>query len=194
MRKIELDPEEWLRLKAVSQQEKMDAMEQTAKWVTFYMKKQSYSREYGPLSDEEMDGKAAIIIPTMAYAKLFKGEQHWKKDRTLVVQMIYTSKSIISHLVRDYYDKGKDLASTESSLSEHQQRKVQAAFHHDFSPHLREFGYEQARNAVRGMPVFEAYIDALEKERCYLGISKRMKLSVEEVMVVEKELLAFLDK
>lgn len=52
MKKVMLDPQEWLRLKAVSQKDKDDAMDITASFVTWYMQRHNLSREYGPLSDE----------------------------------------------------------------------------------------------------------------------------------------------
>lgn len=64
---------------------------------------------------------------------------------------------------------------------------------HDYNPHLRDFGCDQARNAVRGKPRFLAYVNALYVERCYIGVSKRMKIPIEEVMEIERELLDFLD-
>lgn len=194
MKKVLLDPEEWLRLKAVSQDEKDDVMKITSSFVTWYMKKHNLSREYGPLSDEELDGKATKIIPQLAYAKIFGGKVHWKKGRELWRQMMHTANSIMQHQVRDYYAKGKDLATNMSWMSEHQQKKAQRAFDHDFSPHIREFGYDQARNAVRGKPKFVAYVNALYKERCYLGVSKQMKIPIDEVIEVERQLLDYLDK
>ena len=194
MKRVMLDPQEWLRLKAVSQDMKDDAMRVTASFVTWYMKKHNLSREYGPLSDEEMDGRASKIVAHMAYAKVFGGEVHWKQGRELSKQMIITASSIMRHQVRDYYAKGKDLANSMSKLTEHQQKKAEQEFDRSYSPHLREFGYDMARDAVRGKPHLLAYIEALYKERCYIGISKRLKIPEEEVKKLEAELLDFLDK
>lgn len=193
MKKVMLDPQEWLRLKAVSQKDKDDAMDITASFVTWYMQRHNLSREYGPLSDEEMDGRASTIIAKQAYAKIFGGEQHWKEGRELSKQMIYTANSIIQHQVRDYFAKGKDLATNMSWLTENQQKKAEHELYRDYNPHLRDFGYDQARNAVRGKPRFLAYVNALYVERCYIGVSKRMKIPIEEVMEIERELLDFLD-
>ena len=194
MKKVLLTPDEWLRLKAVSPDEKKRVVEFTAAWVTWYMKKHDLSRDYGPLSDQEMGGHASTEIAKMAYAKVFGGEVHWDPKRSLSSQMIYTAYSIIGHLVRDYFAKGKDLSTSMSRLSVTQQAMAEATRDLDRNPHLRDFGYHIARQAVQGQPQLLAYLDALYEEHTYDGIRKRLGIPMKKVLALEAQLLSCLDK
>lgn len=190
MKKVILSPEEWLRLRAVSLEEKMEVVEFTAAWVTWYMKKHNFSRDYGPLSDQEMGGQhASKEIAKIAYAKIFGGKVHWDPKRSLSSQMIYTAYSVIGHLVRDFYDKGKDMATPMYKLSEPQQAMAETSRDLDRNPHLREFGYFIAREVVKDQPQLLAYLDALYEEHCYEGIRRRLHISMKKVMELEEQLL-----
>lgn len=194
MKRILLTPEEWLRLQAVSPEEKERAMKFAAAWVTWYMKRHNLSRDYGPLSDQEMGEAASKALVKTAYAKIFGGKVHWSPKRTLSSQMIYTSYSEIGHIVRDYFAKGKNLSTTMNRLSDNQQVLLERTRDLDRNPNLREFGYHLAREAVKGYPQLLAYINALYEEHDYTGIRKRLGISMRKVMALEEQLLDILEK
>lgn len=192
MKRVELTHQERLRLQAVSDQEKHDAFEATAKWVTCEMTRRGFGPDYGPLSNMEMGGRASHELAKIAYSKLFGGDVHWKPNRSLVSQMIYIAYSEMGHIIRDYYEKGKHLATPESHLNESQLREMQQA-QKQANTERRNLGYEIARRSVSGNPQLLAYLDALYQENDYAGIRRRLKIPLKKVMELEAQLLSFFE-
>ena len=193
MKKVKLKAEEWLRLYAVTDDEKQKAINATIRYVSGQMIERGLNRDSGPLSDKEMGGNASVEIAKIAYTKLFGGKVHWKPTCTLTTQMINIAYSEMGHIIRDYYAKGKDGESIMSHLTFNQQMEMELANQVSAESKLRNLGYDIAQKAVKGNLKLLSYLDALYEEDDYRAIAKRLNVTKSVVMELEKELLAILE-
>ena len=194
MLKVNLSNEEWLRLSAVTPQEKRRALKKVARWVSWAISTHGFDPEYGPFSKDAMGGDPVEVLTEECLEALFCGEWHWKPTRELSSQLIQIAKSKMSHIIERYYRDKQPKMRLLSEQSFREEVEMNLAAQWKFEANMREMGYEIARDIVRNDPELLAYLDAMYVDDTYQGIASLLKVDVATVKKLEKKLLNLLAK
>ena len=193
MKEVILSEEEWNRLASITSKEKEKAMNFLARWIHHEIIKRGFNLEVGPFSRAARGGYAVDVICDECEEALLCGEVHWKPDQELKWVLVDIAKSKMGHIIRDYYNRGHEY----TLISDQEYREgveMDIAEQWIFEACRRDWGYEQAREAVKNHPELLAYLDALFKDDNYYGIASLLGIDVKVVMRLETKLLKLLDK
>jgi len=194
MKKVSLEPDEWQRLVEISDEEMKAAMIKLAQRIHLEIHKRKFNLEHGPFSFGAMGGDAIKIISKECCEALMNGEWHWKKGRKLITQLTYIAKSKMGHIIRDYYRNGCPEVLMESNMTYQQQQDMEAAEQWDMEINMRDLGYDMARKAVKGIPEFERYVEALYDVNSYDFMVNKLGMESEnEVWALERKVLKYLN-
>ncbi len=191
---INLTEEEWLRLEAVTLDEKEKALNKLARWITYEIVHRGFDLEYGPFSYDAMGGDAVQVISQECYEALFCGEWHWKPKRELSSMLIEIAKSKMGHIIRDWYAQGCPNKMLTGDMNYREQVEMDIARQYEAEANMRELGYDIARKALDGNPKMLAYVEAVYETNDYRAVAKKLKMTLKEVQELESQLLALLEQ
>ena len=194
MKEVILSMEEWQRLAAISSEDRDKAMRFLSRQVHHEIIVRGFSLDSGPFSRAAIGGNAVEIICEECLETLLCGEVHWKPDQELKWCLVDIAKSKMGHIVRDYYNRGQPEFSLIGDQDYRKDVEMDIAAQWIFEANKREWGYEQAREAVKNHPELLAYLEAMYKDDNYYGIASLLGVKVEVVYKLETKLLGILAK
>ena len=194
MKEVMLSMEEWQRLAAISSKDRDKAMRFLSRQVHHEIIVRGFSLDSGPFSRAAIGGNAVEIICEECLETLLCGEVHWKPDQELKWCLVDIAKSKMGHIVRDYYNRGQPEFSLIGDQDYRKDVEMDIAAQWIFEANKREWGYEQAREAVKNHPELLAYLEAMYKDDNYYGIASLLGVKVEVVYKLETKLLGILAK
>ena len=194
MKKVILTVEEWQRLADVAPDERERALRQLRRWVSWQIIYRGFDKERGPFSRAAMGGDADDVICKECEEALFCGEWHWKPTRTLSSQLIQIAKGKMGNMIEEYYAHGQPEMTLTSEQSFREEMEMDLAAQWKLESNMRDWGYEIARERVKGYPELTAYLDAMFKDDNYYGIASLLGVDVKTVLKLEKKLLSIIAK
>lgn len=176
-----------MRPQDVPLDEVLDAMETSGKWV---VKKLKGNPTTGPFSEQVLTERAAKFFPKLAYTKWASGEWKWKPGLSLTTQFIRIIRSEMSHRMRDWLKNQNP--HTEESLSDEAVALEAAqalAGELQMEEELKDLGYRKAFVWLKDHPRLLTYVTLVRETNNYRTISKKMRITMEEVRELERETL-----
>lgn len=173
--------------------------------------------EYGAFSEQNLGEPAIEYFPKRVFVTLTdpKCKWKWKPGVKLSTLMINVIKSDMAHVMRDYMADGEPIVKANSEFErdgadedgwddsndpvevdpELRQNGFQTVSEEEKLAELqryesrRDAGYRIARQAAKGDPQFEKYVEAVFTLPDQRSICKRMKMTKAEVEALEAELV-----
>lgn len=191
-----------------------EAMKLASFWLTDVLED---CTEVGAFSEANLGEPAILYYPKRAYLALKdpKTKWHWKEGTKLSTLMINVIKSDMAHTLRDYMLDGEPIVTANSEFErddadedgwddsndpvevdpELRQNGFRITTEEEKLAELqryesrRDAGYHIARQAAKGNPQFEKYVEAVFNLPDQRSICKRMKMTKAEVEALEDELV-----
>lgn len=170
----------------VSQEEELEALDVLGNWLTRKLKGKTDS---GPFSEASLGDIPVKVIAKRAYIKWKAGNWQWKDNLSLTTQLIRIARSEMSHIVRDWKGLGKPELIA-ASLDEDAQKTLDLlAGEEKVDEELKSIAYEKAEKRVMDDPELLKLLRLIRDLNDRRAISKRMKITIVEVRMLEAELL-----
>ena len=173
--------------------------------------------EKGAFSEQYLGEEARLYFPKRAYLTLNDPQTkwHWKEGVKLSTLMINVIKSDMAHTLRKYIDEGEldviaasemeredgsedgwddsngfmevdpDLKRNDFDVQSEEERLAELERYET----RHDAGYHIARQAAKGDPQFEKYVEAVFNLPDQRSICKRMRMTKAEVEALEAELI-----
>lgn len=173
--------------------------------------------EFGAFSEQNLGEPAIEYFPKRAFVTLKdpKCKWKWKEGAKLSTLMINVIKSDMAHVMRDYMLDGEPLVKANSEFERdgadedgfddanepvevdpevrmgnyEMQTEMEKLAELERYESRRDAGYHIARQAAKGDPQFEKYVEAVFTLPDQRSICKRMKMTKAEVEALEAELI-----
>lgn len=173
--------------------------------------------EFGAFSEQNLGEPAIEYFPKRAFVTLKdpKCKWKWKEGTKLSTLMINVIKSDMAHVMRDYMLDGEPLVKANCEFERdgadedgwddanesvevdpevrmgnyEMQTEMEKLAELERYESRRDAGYHIARQAAKGDPQFEKYVEAVFTLPDQRSICKRMKMTKAEVEALEAELI-----
>lgn len=151
--------------------------------------------QFGPHSEAHLGEPAVIYYPKFARAKYLEGTWTRDKGETLYKFLLRITRSEMGH----QYEKWKKYACpmvmmmnnmNEQQLSDMEQSNEELAECLKREQKAMDVAYEIAEEEVKDDPELMKYLEAMKKGNDYRAISKKLRITKGEVVVLEERLLA----
>lgn len=170
----------------VSQKEELDALDVLGNWLT---KKLKGKTDSGPFSEVNLGDIPVKVIAKRTYIKWKSGKWKWKETLSLTTQLIRIARSEMSHIVRDWKAQGQPELIAASHDEDAQKALDLLATEEEFDEELKSIAYEKAEKRLKDDSEMLRFLHLIRELNDRRAISKRMKISIVEVRLMEAELL-----
>lgn len=170
----------------VSQKEELNALDVLGNWLT---KKLKGKTDSGPFSEVNLGDIPVKVIAKRTYIKWKSGKWKWKETLSLTTQLIRIARSEMSHIVRDWKAQGQPELIAASHDEDAQKALDLLAAEEEFDEELKSIAYEKAEKRLKDDSEMLRFLHLIRELNDRRAISKRMKISIVEVRLMEAELL-----
>lgn len=171
------------RPEEVPQEEELKALDVLGNWLT---KKLKGKTDSGPFSEANLGDIPVKVIAKRTYIKWKSGKWRWKDCLSLTTQLIRIARSEMSHIVRDWKAQGQPELI---AASKDEKALDLLAAEEEFDEELKSIAYEKAEKRLKDDSEMLKFLHLIRELNDRRAISKRLKISIVEVRLMEAELL-----
>lgn len=175
----------------VPQEVLMSAMDVLGKWLTKTLQGRTSS---GPFSEANLGDIPVKVIARRTYIKWASGEWKWKESLSLTTQLIRIARSEMTHILRDWKKSGEPEFVSASQDEDVQRELDLMAAEEEMDDELKAIAYEEAEKRLKDDPEMLRLLHLIRELNDRRAISKRMKISIVEVRVLETKMFDLLRK